>query len=132
MSAATRISVELRTLPAHLRSDVEPGPSIPATPAESERSSSPSSSDVDIEDAMGASTGEAHAALPPVDRGLHAWRFLAAATFMETTVWGLPFTVGVLHQYWSTHLFVEAESTLTLAATLQTGLMYMSTAGLGP
>jgi hypothetical protein len=63
---------------------------------------------------------------------MHAWRFLAAATFMETTVWGLPFTVGVLHAYWSAHLFPDAESTLTLAATLQTGLMYMSTAFLGP
>lgn len=74
----------------------------------------------------------ATAALPPVDGGKRAWTFLAAATFIETTVWGLPYTVGVFHQYWQTKMFPHDESTLTLAATLQTALMYMSTALLGP
>lgn len=74
----------------------------------------------------------ATAALPPVDGGKRAWTFLAAATFIEMTVWGLPYTVGVFHQYWQTRMFPHDESTLTLAATLQTALMYMSTAALGP
>jgi hypothetical protein len=72
-------------------------------------------------------------ALPPVDRGRHAWSFLAAATVMEMLIWGLPFAVGTLHEYWLSTLFKgQAEGTLTLAATLQTGLLYGSTAAFGP
>lgn len=71
-------------------------------------------------------------ALPPVDRGARAWSFLAAATLVETVVWGLPFSAGVLHEYWMSHMFPDRDSTLTMAATLQTSLMYMSAAFLGP
>lgn len=35
-------------------------------------------------------------ALPPVDGGRRAWTFLAAATFIEILIWGLPFSVGIL------------------------------------
>jgi MFS family permease len=40
----------------------------------------------------------------------------------------------VLHEYWSSHLFPgdAAESTLTLASTLSTGLLFFSGAPLGP
>nr|ODN85941.1 monocarboxylic acid transporter [Cryptococcus depauperatus CBS 7841] len=72
-------------------------------------------------------------ALPPVDRGRQAWLFLAAVTTIETLIWGLPFSVGILHAYWINTLFVGAgASTVTLAATLQTGLLYMSCAAFGP
>lgn len=62
------------------------------------------------------------AALPPVDTGRAAWSFLAAATVIEVLVWGLPFSVGVLHSYWTTVLFppgTPGESLIALAATLQ-------------
>lgn len=72
-------------------------------------------------------------ALPPVDGGRRAWTFLAAATFIEILIWGLPSSVGILHVYWNNTLFVGyGASTLTLAATLQTGLLYMSCAFFGP
>ena len=72
-------------------------------------------------------------ALPPVDGGRQAWSFLVAATTMEMLIWGLPFAVGVLHEYWLSTLFKgQGEGTITLAATLQTGLLYMSTAAFGP
>jgi len=72
-------------------------------------------------------------ALPPVDSGRQAWLFLVAATTMEMLIWGLPFAVGVLHEYWLSTLFKgQGEGTITLAATLQTGLLYMSTAAFGP
>ena len=72
-------------------------------------------------------------ALPPVDGGRQAWSFLVAATTMEMLIWGLPFSVGVLHEYWLSTLFQgQGEGTITLAATLQTGLLYMSTAAFGP
>ena len=72
-------------------------------------------------------------ALPPVDGGRQAWSFLVAATTMEMLIWGLPFAVGVLHEYWLSTLFQgQGEGTITLAATLQTGLLYMSTAAFGP
>jgi hypothetical protein len=57
--------------------------------------------------------------LPPVDAGHNAWAFLAAATVIEALVWGLPFSVGVLHSYWTTVKFPgREEGLLTLAATL--------------
>lgn len=72
-------------------------------------------------------------ALPPVDGGRQAWMFLAGATFLEILIWGLPFSVGILHVYWTNTLFVGyGASTLTLTATLQTGLLYMSCAFFGP
>lgn len=72
------------------------------------------------------------ASLPPVDRGRAAWSFLIAGTIIEALVWGLPWSVGILHNYWAHEMFPGAESTLTLAATLQTGLMYMTAALIGP
>lgn len=108
-----------------------PAPSAGASRAPSLHSHSrrPSEEEVGIAE---LDDDTATTALPPVDGGKRAWIFLAAATFIETTVWGLPFTVGVFHQYWQTRMFPHDESTLTLAATLQTALMYMSTAALGP
>ncbi|TYJ55128.1 hypothetical protein B9479_004165 [Cryptococcus floricola] len=71
--------------------------------------------------------------LPPVDRGRRAWLFLVAATSVEILIWGLPFAVGILHVYWTNTLFPgHGASTVTLAATLQTGLLYMSAALFGP
>jgi hypothetical protein len=72
--------------------------------------------------------------LPPVDRGRHAYMFLAAAIVLEASIWGLPFSVGVLHEYWSSELFANsnAESTLTLVSTLPTGLLFLSGTVLGP
>ncbi|WVQ75326.1 hypothetical protein IAR50_004943 [Cryptococcus sp. DSM 104548] len=72
-------------------------------------------------------------ALPPVDGGRQAWIFLAAATMIEILVWGIPFAIGVLLAFWTSTLFPdESSSTLTLAATLQTGLLYMNSAVIGP
>ncbi|OCF78560.1 monocarboxylic acid transporter [Kwoniella mangroviensis CBS 8886] len=72
-------------------------------------------------------------ALPPVDSGRQAWLFLIAATYIELIIWGLPFSIGVLHVYWLNTLFKgQGESTITLAATLQTGLSYMTVAVSGP
>jgi hypothetical protein len=59
--------------------------------------------------------------LKPIDRGRTANLFLFAALVAELTVWGLPFSVGILHEYWTNTLFKDqgGESLLTLAATLQ-------------
>jgi hypothetical protein len=58
--------------------------------------------------------------LLPVDRGYYAWSFLAAATVIEALVWGFPFSVGVLHEYWTGFKFKDRgqEGVLTTAATL--------------
>ncbi len=62
--------------------------------------------------------------LLPIDQGYDAWLFLASATLIETPVWGLPFSVGILIVCWTNELFNGyGGSTVTLAATLQTGLM---------
>ncbi|OXG17566.1 monocarboxylic acid transporter [Cryptococcus neoformans Ze90-1] len=72
-------------------------------------------------------------ALPPADCGARAWLFLAGATMMELLIWAIPTSVGVLHVYWTNELFEgSGTATLTLAATLHSGLVYMSTALLGP
>lgn len=75
----------------------------------------------------------AASALPPVDGGWRAWSFLVAATVIVMLIWGLPYSIGVLHVYWTDTLIKgEGASTLTLAATLQNGLLYMATALSGP
>lgn len=72
-------------------------------------------------------------ALPPVDTGKDAWSFLVAATILETLIWGIPYVVGIFHEFWIAEMFRgEGKGTVTLAATLQTGLMYMSVAVFGP
>ncbi|WVO13427.1 hypothetical protein L204_101042 [Cryptococcus depauperatus] len=77
--------------------------------------------------------GIAQHALPPVDTGRQAYLFLLGSTCIEILVWGLPFSVGILHVYWTNTLFKgEGSSIVTLAATLQTGLLYMSAALFGP
>lgn len=74
-----------------------------------------------------------HHALPPVDGGRKAWSFLAGATVVEMLVWGFPYSIGILHVYWTNTLFKGyGESMVALAATLQTGLLYMSCAVFGP
>lgn len=47
---------------------------------------------------------------------------------------GYGFAVGIFHQYWTHVLFPgpEATGTVTAAATLLTGLMYMSAVAFGP
>ena len=71
--------------------------------------------------------------LPPVDGGFQAWSFLAAASVLGLIIWGLPFSIGIFHEYWVGTVFNgQGESTLTLTATLQGGLLYMSTAAFGP
>ena len=39
--------------------------------------------------------------LPPIDRGMNAWLFLAACFVMEALVWGFAFTYGVFQAYYS-------------------------------
>jgi hypothetical protein len=71
--------------------------------------------------------------LPPADGGRAAWLFLIGATAIEVLIWGIPFSIGVLHAYWTEELFPgRGTGTITLAATLQTGLTYMIAALSGP
>jgi hypothetical protein len=71
--------------------------------------------------------------LHPVDRGSNAWLFLLGATSIEILIFGLPYSIGVLHLYWTNTLFPgHGASTITLAATLQAGLLYMMVAVFGP
>jgi hypothetical protein len=71
--------------------------------------------------------------LPEADTGKAAWLFLVGATAIEVLIWGIPFSIGVLHAYWTDELFPgRGTSTITLAATLQTGLLYMVAALSGP
>lgn len=89
-------------------------------------------SDVSVADERGAlpalpdPDADVFASLPPVDGGRQAWTFLVAATVMETIVWGLPYSVGVLHAYWVHELFPANTSTITLAATLMNGLLLVA------
>lgn len=70
--------------------------------------------------------------IPPVDSGRAAWSFLIATTIVETVIWGLPWSIGVLHAYWGQQMFPGHEGTLALASTLQSGLMYLGCAIVGP
>lgn len=117
-----------------------PNQSTPSIPLEtfssrrSGRSNSASASvspDVDVD--VDLSAPENASSLPRPDGGKAAWLFLVGATSIEVLIWGIPFSIGVLHAYWTEDLFKgRGASTITLASTLQTGLLYMVAALSGP
>lgn len=72
--------------------------------------------------------------LPPIDGGRAALLFLAGACLTEGIVWGLPYSIGVLHEYWLSTMFKDgnAEGTLTMASTLPTAMLQFLGLPLGP
>lgn len=72
-------------------------------------------------------------AVPPPDTG-YAWIFLAAGFLIETLAFGYVFSIGVFHNYWEKTLFPDASasSIITLATTLNGGLMYITAVFVGP
>ncbi|WOO76483.1 MFS transporter asaE [Vanrija pseudolonga] len=110
------------------------GPSIPGTALPSAApSQAPTAANSVIElNIDGEGEERELPALAPTDRGRDAWLFLASATVIESIVWGLPYSVGVLHAYWSGEMFPGQESVVTLAATLQNGLLFVASGFLGP
>ncbi|KAJ7069458.1 MFS general substrate transporter [Mycena amicta] len=74
--------------------------------------------------------------LPPTDRGLGAWSFLAAAFFVEAIVWGFPNAYGVfLDSYLKDPRFASqngATRLLPLVGTLSSGIIYCSGVVLNP
>ena len=110
-------------------------PSIPLEPISSRRSvaSTSPSNDRDVDANVDLSAPENASSLPRPDGGKAAWLFLIGATSIEVLIWGIPFSIGVLHAYWTEDLFKgRGASTITLASTLQTGLLYMVAALSGP
>ncbi|KAL1407876.1 hypothetical protein Q8F55_007312 [Vanrija albida] len=72
--------------------------------------------------------------LAPVDGGREAQLFLLGACLAEGIVWGLPYSIGVLHEYWLSTMFKDgsAEGTLTMASTLPTAMLQFLGLPLGP
>lgn len=104
-------------------------PSIPLEPLSASRGTAAGEVDVDLD--LGAP--ENASSLPRPDGGKDAWLFLIGATAIEVLIWGIPFSIGILHAYWTDELFKGyGKSTITLASTLQTGLLYMVAALSGP
>ncbi|KDN45117.1 hypothetical protein RSAG8_05032, partial [Rhizoctonia solani AG-8 WAC10335] len=68
------------------------------------------------------------AELPPMDKGFHAYAFLAGGFVVELLIWALPFTYGVfLNHYTSHHLFDGPQETLLpLVGTLSSGIIYLT------
>jgi hypothetical protein len=105
-----------------------PHQSTPSIPLEN-LSSRPNPPELEVD----LTAPENATSLPPADTGKAAWLFLAGATAIEVLIWGIPFSIGVLHAYWTDELFPgRGQSTITLASTLQTGLLYMVAALSGP
>ena len=72
-------------------------------------------------------------AVPPPDTG-YAWIFLAAGFLIETLAFGYVFSIGIFHSYWEKTLFpgASASTVITLATTLNGGLMYITAVVIGP
>ncbi|KAL1410708.1 hypothetical protein Q8F55_001650 [Vanrija albida] len=86
-----------------------------------------------VDDLLGGGESDrAMQALPPPDRGRAAWIILTAVTVIELIVWGLPYSVGILHEYWVRDMFPNSESTVTLAAMLHNGMLLVGVGLCGP
>lgn len=124
-STATTTAIQLERIPTggSARSPYEIPTALPETPQHGSPSPSPPPSFEPDRELV---------ALAPPDKGSQAWLFLFGATVLETTVWGLLNAVGILQNYWTTEMFPDHESTVTLAAALMNGLSFMSVAVFGP
>lgn len=108
-------------------------PSFPLEPLSSRGSAASTRASNDLDVDVDLSAPENASSLPRPDGGKAAWLFLIGATSIEVLIWGIPFSIGVLHAYWTEDLFKgRGASTITLASTLQTGLLYMVAALSGP
>ncbi|KZV70087.1 MFS general substrate transporter [Peniophora sp. CONT] len=72
-------------------------------------------------------------ALPPVDGGLQAWKFVFCAFILETLVWGFPLSYGVFQQWYlsspNSPFRGASESAINAIGTITVGIQYME--GLG-
>lgn len=132
---------ELSAIKSRGQTIIEPPPSVPASaptsPAPSARASltdggRPEDAASLARPPSANGEGRALAPLPPADGGRAAWSFLVAGTIIELIVWGLPYSVGVLHEHLSNVEFPDDKATVTLAATLQNGLLFVGAGFLGP
>ncbi|RPD56103.1 MFS general substrate transporter [Lentinus tigrinus ALCF2SS1-7] len=64
--------------------------------------------------------------LPPVDKGIRAWTFCAAAFVLEMMVWGFGFSYGIFQDYYTSHPPFEKSSGVSIAAvgTIALALQY--------
>ncbi|KAJ5820301.1 hypothetical protein N7474_005892 [Penicillium riverlandense] len=63
--------------------------------------------------------------LPPIDRGINAWLFLAACFTMEALVWGFAFTYGVFQAYYSEIEEFKNSGNIAVVGTCAMGIMYL-------
>ena len=71
------------------------------------------------------------AALPEQDTG-YAWTYLIAAFSIEALAFSFTYSIGIFRQVWVTSLFPNDEGLVTLAASLQSGLMCVRLASVRP
>ncbi|KAJ5618766.1 Major facilitator superfamily domain general substrate transporter [Penicillium lagena] len=64
--------------------------------------------------------------LPPQDRGIQAWLFLAASAMIEALVWGFAFSFGVFQSYYRTQDAFKDSKMVALIGTCATGVAYLS------
>ncbi|RFU35520.1 hypothetical protein B7463_g820, partial [Scytalidium lignicola] len=65
--------------------------------------------------------------LPPTDRGKDAWLFLTGCFFVETLLWGFPFSYGVLQEYYINHEPFQGHSKgVSAVGTTCSGIMYLA------
>ncbi|VDC01694.1 unnamed protein product [Peniophora sp. CBMAI 1063] len=114
---AGEVGFELQSLPIHAN--------LSAEPSTVEASASPSVSlDEREEEAV---------ALPPVDYGAQAWKFVLCSFILETLVWGFPLSYGVFQEWYLSNpnspFRGASESAVNAIGTITLGIQYME--GLG-
>ncbi|KAI0700119.1 MFS general substrate transporter [Cerioporus squamosus] len=64
--------------------------------------------------------------LPPVDKGIRAWTFCAAAFVLEMMVWGFGFSYGIFQDYYTSHPPFDSSSGVAIGAvgTVALALQY--------
>ncbi|KIM99724.1 hypothetical protein OIDMADRAFT_165885 [Oidiodendron maius Zn] len=81
----------------------------------------------DVSQHQGPSLSTTISSLPPADRGSAAWLFLTGCFFIETLLWGFPFSYGVLQDYYITHEpFKGHDKGVSAVGTTCSGVMYLA------
>ncbi|KAF7548522.1 hypothetical protein G7046_g8650 [Stylonectria norvegica] len=84
-----------------------------------------SESRAEAQDEDGGNESDLGQTLPPVDKGLEAWKYLFACFMVEAVVWGFPVTFGVFQEYYSRQPEFENDPRIPIIGSVVTSMCFL-------